>query len=243
MLDVRIEQKAFVSRDGRRRTVLRDVAFSVGHGEVVALLAPSGTGKSTILRIVLHLDEAFEGTIRHGAERVGVMFQEPRLLPWLTVADNLRLVVTDPMPKPDIGALLDRVRLPNAAALYPRQISLGMARRASLARALAVSPDLLVLDEPFASLDPQLAGALAAVVAGWARDTGAAVLLATHELAQALQFASRLLILSGQPATLAADLPVPAASGPARAALHASVVESFGFLGAAEAGSCDRERG
>ncbi len=242
MLDVRIVRKEFVAPGGRRRTVLRDVAFSVGKGEVIGLLGSSGTGKSTTLRIVLKLEAAFEGTVRRDAERVGVMFQEPRLLPWLSVGDNLRLVVADGMPMPDIGALLDEVRLPNAEALFPRQLSLGMARRASLARALAVSPDLLVLDEPFASLDAQLAAYLGVVVAGWARRTGAAVLLATHDLAQTLQFASRLLILSGQPATLAADLPVRAGDDASRAALHASIVATFGFLGAA-GGPCHREGG
>jgi len=230
VLELRIDGKAFVSPDGVRRSVLGHVAFSVAAGEVVGLLGASGIGKSTILRIALGLDAAFDGTVRRGTERVGVMFQEPRLLPWLTVGDNLRVVGKDGMPTPDIGALLDAVRLPNAEALYPRQLSLGMARRASLARALAVSPELLVLDEPFASLDPQLAAALGSVVAGWARRTGAAVLLATHDLGQALAFVSRLLVLSGQPATLAADLPVRAEDGPARAALHASMVDTFGFL-------------
>ncbi len=230
VLEVRIDDKAFVSRKGIRRAVLRQVEFSVAGGEVVGLLGPSGVGKSTILRIAINLDTAFDGAVCRRTERVGVMFQEPRLLPWLTVGDNLRLVATDGVPTPDIRALLDAVRLPNAEALYPRQLSLGMARRASLARALAVSAELLVLDEPFASLDPQLAASLGGVVAEWARRTGAAVVLATHDLGQALAFVSRLLILSGQPATLAADLPVPAEEGPERAALQASIVDAFGFL-------------
>ena len=228
MLDVKIDRKAFGSRP-----ILRDVAFSLAPGEVVGLFGPSGAGKSTTLRILLELDSAFEGTVRRGASRVGVMFQEPRLLPWLTVADNLQLVVTDGMPVPDIAFLLDEVQLPNAGALYPRQLSLGMARRASLARALAVTPELLVLDEPFASLDPQLSAALGAVVARWAARTGAAVLLATHDLGQALDFISRVLILSGEPTTLAADLPVPAGEGKAaRATQHAALIDEFRFLDA-----------
>jgi NitT/TauT family transport system ATP-binding protein len=107
-----------------------------------------------------------------------------------------------------------------------------MARRAALARALAVTPEVLVLDEPFASLDAQLAAALADVVGRWTRDTGAAVLLATHDLAQALQLASRVLVLAGTPATLAADMPVPAGSDTAtRSALQAKLVEQFSFFG------------
>ncbi|WP_158922864.1 ATP-binding cassette domain-containing protein [Acidisphaera sp. S103] len=231
MFEARIDRKVFVAPDGTRRQVLRDVRVSIAGGEVIALLGSSGIGKSTTLRILLGLDTAFDGAVQHRDWRIGVVFQEPRLLPWLTVADNLRLVVTDGMPQPDIGALLEMVRLPNAADLYPRQLSLGMARRAALARALAVSPELLALDEPFASLDPQLAAALADVVGRWTRDTGAAVLLATHDLAQALQLASRVLVLAGTPATLAADVPVPAGNDAAtRAALQADLASRFPFF-------------
>jgi NitT/TauT family transport system ATP-binding protein len=228
MFDIRIDRKVFTAADGTQRVVLRDIAFSIARGEVIALLGASGIGKSTTLRILLGLDTAFDGRIRHGGGRAGVMFQEPRLLPWLTVADNLRLVVTDLMPQPDIAALLEMVRLPNAGGLYPRQLSLGMARRAALARALAVSPEVLVLDEPFASLDPQLAATLADVVERWTRETGAAVLLATHDLTQALQLASRVLVLAGAPATLAADVSVPPGSD--RTALHATLSGQFSFF-------------
>ena len=231
MFDARIDRKVFVSADGTQRIVLREIAFSIARGEVVALLGPSGIGKSTTLRILLGLDEAFEGRIQRGDGRIGVMFQEPRLLPWLTVTENLRLVVTEAMPQPNISALLEMVRLRDAGSLYPRQLSLGMARRAALARALAVSPEVLVLDEPFASLDPQLAAALADVVERWTRDTGAAVLLATHDLAHALQLASRVLILTGTPATLAADVTVPAGCDVAtRTALQAKLVGQFSFF-------------
>lgn len=231
MFEARIDRKVFVAPDGTHRQVLRDIRVSIAGGEVIALLGSSGIGKSTTLRILLGLDTAFDGAVQHRDWRIGVVFQEPRLLPWLTVADNLRLVVTDGMPQPDIDALLEMVRLPNAADLYPRQLSLGMARRTALARALAVSPELLVLDEPFASLDPQLAAALADVVGRWTRDTGAAVLLATHDLAQALQLASRVLVLAGTPATLAADVPVPAGSDAAtRAALQADLASRFPFF-------------
>jgi NitT/TauT family transport system ATP-binding protein len=239
MFEACIRRKVFTAPDGTQRVVLRDIAFSIARGEVIALLGPSGIGKSTTLRILLGLDEAFDGEIRRGDGRTGVMFQEPRLLPWLTVADNIRLVVTDGMPRPDVPALLQMVRLGDAAGLYPRQLSLGMARRAALARALAVSPEVLVLDEPFASLDPQLAAALADVVERWTRDTGAAVLLATHDLAQALQLAGRVLVLSGVPATLAADVAVPAGgdAGGGRAALHAKLLSRFSFFGSGGEGA------
>jgi ABC-type nitrate/sulfonate/bicarbonate transport system ATPase subunit len=228
MFDVQIDRKVFTGADGMQRPVLHNIAFSIARGEVIALLGASGIGKSTTLRILLGLDNAFEGRIAHDTGRAGVMFQEPRLLPWLTVADNLRLVVTKDMPPPDIRALLAMVRLPDAGDLYPRQLSLGMARRVALARALAVSPEVLVLDEPFASLDPQLTATLAEVVERWTRGTGGAVLLATHDLTQALHLASRILVLAGTPATLAADVAVPAGSD--AATLHAALTEQFSFF-------------
>src|ERR1700728_3785972 len=136
MFEARIDRKVFVGADGVGRQVLRDVGFSIASGEVIALLGASGIGKSTTLRILLGLGPGFEGRVQDSGWRSGVMFQEPRLLPWLTVADNLRLVMTDRVPRLDIAGLLDTVRLPGAGGLYPRQLSLGMARRAALARAL-----------------------------------------------------------------------------------------------------------
>ena len=236
MLEARIDRKDFASSGGVRH-VLRDVVFRVAPGERVGLLGPSGTGKSTTLRILLGLDADFSGTVRHGAGRIGVMFQEPRLLPWLTVAANLRLMVSGDIPPLDVASLLERVQLPGVAGLYPRQLSLGMARRVSLARALAVSPALLVLDEPFASLDPLLSATLAGVVGRWASETGGGVLLATHDLAQAVDLASRVLVLAGAPATLAADVGIPpSADAGMRAGLRAELTARFGFLQAGGAG-------
>ena len=229
MLEVCIERKLFAAEAGPARTVLRDIAFSVAPGEVVGLLGPSGAGKTTLLRILLGLDEAFEGRVTRTCRRAGVVFQEPRLLPWLTVAENIRLVVTGDMTQPDVDALLQTVQLPGAGALRPRQLSLGMARRVALARALAISPDLLVLDEPFASLDIQLGAALADCVTGWSRSTGATVILATHDLAQALPRVGRLLMLSGTPARLEADVLVAPGGDPA---LQVRLTERFPFLNA-----------
>lgn len=223
MLEVRIEAKSFAV------PVLRNVVFSADRGDFLALLGPSGMGKSTTLRIVLGLDVDFTGRVRVPAGRIGAVFQEPRLLPWLTLADNLRLVLTDGVPPPDIPALFAAVGLAGLQDRFPAQVSLGMARRVALARALAVSPQLLVLDEPFASLDPSLAGNLSALVARRARQSGMTVLMATHDLDLALGMADRILVLSGHPATLAADEPV------AGLRLRERLLESFPFLRAGSA--------
>lgn len=231
-LEVQIDLKSFRRPDRRAHQVLRNVAFSATAGAVLALFGPSGIGKSTTLRIAIGIDADFEGHVRRPPGRIGVVFQEPRLAPWLSVADNLHLVARDDTLSFNVVQLLDEVRLPDAARRLPRELSLGMARRAALARALVVAPDILVLDEPFASLDPHLVTALGAVVRARA-DRGTLVLLVTHELDQALAIADRILVLSGQPATLARNVPVPDRTNPAAITrLRADLLTQFPFLGA-----------
>ena len=199
-LRVTIDSKAFGGRP-----VLSGVRFTAGPGEVLALLAPSGTGKTTALRITVGLDRVFAGSVARPAGRIGAMFQEPRLLPWLSVAANIGLVAPE-LSCEAVEELLTEVDLAGQGDLLPKQMSLGMARRAAMARAISVKPSLLVLDEPFASLDPSLAARLAAAVTRQARAFGATVLIATHDLDQALAIADRILVLAGTaPATLAAD--------------------------------------
>jgi ABC-type nitrate/sulfonate/bicarbonate transport system ATPase subunit len=233
MLDVKIRAKDFRSSRGVARPVLRDVAFAAAPGEVLALLGPSGIGKSTILRITLGLDRDFEGSVHLPPGRLGVMFQEPRLLPWLSVEDNLRLVQPSEGPEPDIAALLSEVLLPSIPKLLPSALSLGMARRVALARAFAVDPAILVLDEPFASLDQSLSAALGGRIAERVRRRGSLVLLSTHDIDQALAMATRILIIADEPATLVKDIPVPPRDdhGAAIARLRQELLSRFSFLG------------
>ncbi len=201
-LQVAIKAKGFGAKP-----VLEAIGFEAAAGEVLALLAPSGTGKTTALRIILGLDTAFTGTIQRPGGRIGAVFQDPRLLPWMDVAANLRFAEPT-LTDAEIQSLLTGIGLPAIAGHTPKQLSLGMARRVAIARALAVRPSLLILDEPFASLDPALAASLSQSVAAQARALGATVIIATHDLDQALETADRILVLAGNaPATLAADLP------------------------------------
>ena len=233
MLEVKIRAKEFRSSRGDTRQILRDVAFAAAPGEVLALLGPSGIGKSTILRVTLGLDRDFEGSVQLPPGRLGVMFQEPRLLPWLSVEDNLRLVLPVDGPAPDIGALLSEVLLPPIPNLLPSALSLGMARRVALARAFVVDPAILVLDEPFASLDQSLATTLGARIVDRVRRRGTLVVLSTHDIDQALAMSTRVLVIAGEPASLVEDISVPRRDDDitANAGLRQSLLSRFSFLG------------
>ncbi len=224
MLRVAIDAKSFGAR-----AVLENIRFEGAPGEVLALLAPSGTGKTTILRILLGLDRAFSGTVERPGGRAGMVFQDPLLLPWLDVAGNLR-VVEPGLTNAALHSLLEMIGLPGVASLRPRELSLGMARRVALARALAVRPALLLMDEPFASLDQRLGGQLGRDVSAHARSMGAIVVMATHDLDQAVAVADRVLVLGGNaPASLAADRRVAGVS-------VGDLRREFAFLGDAHSG-------
>jgi ABC-type nitrate/sulfonate/bicarbonate transport system ATPase subunit len=223
MLDARIAAKRLPSGE----MLLREMALTAAPGEIVALLGASGTGKTSTLRILLGLDSNFEGTVRHAAMRIGAVFQEPRLLPWCTVGDNIRLVIPRGQPMPNIAALLREVGLAGSEALYPRQISLGMARRAALVRALAIAPDLLILDEPFVSLDANAAGLIAARLARVRDESRAALVIATHDIDRAMALATRIVVLAGRPATVAYQADIAA---DANEAVRAELIRRFPFV-------------
>ncbi len=191
-------------------------------GEVVGIVGPSGCGKSTLLGIVAGLDRAFEGSVEvdgrpiHGAVdgegspvRLGMMFQASRLMPWLTVLDNLRLVLgRNPVATARARRLLHDVGLEEAADTYPGHLSGGMQRRVALARAFAVEPELLLLDEPLVSLDAPTASRLRRQLVELWQGTRPAVLYVTHELREALAVADRVLFLSPGPGRVVLELPV-----------------------------------
>lgn len=181
--------------------VLGRIAFEVAPGETVALLGPSGIGKSTVLRIVAGLDPDFEGTARR-PEAIGMVFQEPTLLPWRSALDNLRLVHPS-LPADEAEAMLARVGLAERGGAFPGQLSLGQQRRLALARAFAGRPKALIMDEPLVSLDAKTAAAMLDLTAELIAETRPATLFVTHAQSDADRLATRVLNLRGNPATLA----------------------------------------
>ena len=188
--------------------MLGELAFSLGHGEVAALVGPSGCGKTTLLRIIAGLDGDFEGNVAlpaHGM--LGMVFQEPRLLPWRTVEQNVRLAAPQATDAA-LGTLFQALGLTAHRDHFPGELSLGLARRVALARAFAVEPDLLLLDEPFVSLDDALAARLRDELADLVNRRPITTLLVTHNVEEAIGLADRLLLLSLSPARVLADVPV-----------------------------------
>ena len=207
-LDVSITQKSFQAASGGKLQVLGELAFSLKSGEVAALVGPSGCGKTTLLRIIAGLDRDFEGSVAlpaHGT--LGMVFQEPRLLPWRTVEQNVRLAAPQATDA-GLEALFQTLGLAAHRAHYPGELSLGLARRVALARAFAVEPDLLLLDEPFVSLDDALAVRLREELAELVDTRPVTTLLVTHNVDEAIGLADRLLLLSFSPARVLAEVQV-----------------------------------
>jgi NitT/TauT family transport system ATP-binding protein len=193
---------------GARHEVLRNIAFTLEPGEVGVIVGPSGCGKTSLLRILTGLDHDYRGRVtRPAPARIGMVFQEPRLLPWRSVEDNVRLAAPH-VDATRLSALFAVLELSEHRSHFPGELSLGLARRVALARALAVEPDFLVLDEPLASLDEALAARLRGQIATLLEGRRTTTLLVTHNLDDAVRLGDRLFLLSARPATILHALPV-----------------------------------
>ena len=198
------------TRSEGARSVLRDIDLDIAEGEIVVLLGPSGCGKSTLLRQIIGLDTptsgelSIDGTPVNGIDqRCAIAFQEPRLLPWRSIARNVELGLPRgagaTAGRNRVAELLSLVQLDHASHLRPRQVSGGMAQRASLARALARGPGVLVLDEPFGALDALTRLRMQDLLLNVHAAEPATIVLVTHDVDEALYLADRVVLLGEEP--------------------------------------------
>lgn len=215
LLDVHIAKKVYRRARTEPVEAVHDLRFGVGPEEITCLIGPSGAGKTTALRILLGLDRDYEGSVVPDPAKVGIamVFQDPRLLPWRSVEQNVRLGLPRERRDKDLDALFEPLGLTPWRSRYPGALSLGMQRRVALARALALDPRVLVLDEPFVSLDDAAAASLRGIVVDTVARSGTSVLMVTHNVDEAIEIADRLLLLSPRPASLVATVPLDTPRG------------------------------
>jgi sulfonate transport system ATP-binding protein len=198
---------------------LDGVSLEVAPGEIVVIIGGSGCGKSTLLRAASGLDVATQGrvaldavTIEAPHEKIGLIFQEPRLLPWLSVADNVAFGLSQ-LPKAERGKrvtlALERVGLTDKAGVWPRELSGGQAQRVAIARALVTRPSVLLLDEPFSALDAFTRAELQDHLLDLWEEGRPILVLVTHDIEEALVLASRVVVMRAQPGRIAGILDVP----------------------------------
>jgi sulfonate transport system ATP-binding protein len=210
MLEIRALTKQF---DGL--PALAGIDLAAAQGEIVAVLGTSGSGKSTLLRIVGGIEPASAGEVRLDGRivtgpspKLGFVFQEPRLMPWLSVRDNVAFglgTLPRQQQRPLAGEALDRVGLADAAELWPRQLSGGMAQRVAIARALVTRPSVLLLDEPFSALDAFTRLSLQEHLLDIWQAERPTMLFVTHDIDEALMLADRVIVLLGKPGRVRRD--------------------------------------
>jgi NitT/TauT family transport system ATP-binding protein len=209
------------TRQGQDPVVaLRNVSFEAEGHTFVSLVGPSGCGKSTFLNMVSGIDRPSSGALEvigraEGPARIGYVFQDPRLLPWKTVLENMVYVLdegTTEERRTKGREYLDLVGLGSSGSMYPGQLSGGMQQRVGIARALSIGPDLLLMDEPFSHLDAITARDLRVELQRLWLDTGSTVLFVTHDVMEAVILSSRVIMISSQGVIfrdLSIDLPFP----------------------------------
>lgn len=195
---------------------LTGLNLDIAEGEFVSLLGPSGCGKSTALRIIAGLSEASAGVVDAPRENVGFVFQDPTLMPWANVADNVMLpfklgAIEKGQPRAAVTQALARVGLAEFAGAYPRELSGGMRMRASIARALVTEPRLLLMDEPFASLDEITRFKLNNDLLTLWQELRRTVIFVTHSVFESVYLSQRILVLTSRPGRVFAEIAIPAA--------------------------------
>lgn len=192
--------------------IIAGIDLHIGAGELVVLLGPSGCGKTSLLRIAAGVERATAGRVENGFRRVAMVFQDPRLLPWADARDNAAFgLKAAGLGKTERRAIAEAILLRLGFSVRdldkrPSQLSGGMMQRVAIARAFALSPDLVLMDEPFSALDVGLRHDLQALLRAEVEGAGAAVLFVTHDVTEAVRLADRIVVFSPRPACVVAEV-------------------------------------
>jgi NitT/TauT family transport system ATP-binding protein len=225
MIALKEVRKEYLQPNGERLRVLENITFEIAKGMFSSLLGPSGCGKSTILNLIAKLDRHTSGDISVNGNKIGFVFQQPRLLNWRTVTDNVALPLerdsSDKRGRRELAVkYLGLVGLSGFENYYPLQLSGGMQQRVAIARALVIDPDILLMDEPFSGLDEFTARKLRQELIRIWRETGKTIVFVTHSISEAVFLSEQILIVSQKPATIfkrvTVDVPYPREYGDLR---------------------------
>ncbi len=211
-LNIDIQNKSYISEGKHQHTAIADFKLILPCQKFTCLVGPSGCGKTTLLNIIADLDQQFTGQItladQYSQPKIGYIFQNPRLLPWRTVRENIELVLPPDSSDENIDSLLAIMKLTKFQHTYPEHLSLGMSRRVAIIRAFAVNPDILLMDEPFVSLDAPTARQVRDLLLSLWLQRPHTVLFVTHDLREAITLADHLVFLSPAPMKVISEINV-----------------------------------
>jgi NitT/TauT family transport system ATP-binding protein len=237
LVDHLVKSFPAIERNSSETTAIADLSFEVDGHVFVSVVGPSGCGKSTLLNIVSGIETPSRGrvTVSEGERpaRLGYVFQDPRLLPWRTVMQNMLYVIDEPpsAARPRAHRYLEMVGLTDAGGKFPAQLSGGMQQRVGIARAFAVEPDFLLMDEPFSHLDAITARSLREQLQDIWAQTKKTVLFVTHDIAEAVQLSDRILVMAPGGtlyADVVVDLPRPRKASDTKVAMmQAELIARF----------------
>lgn len=197
MIEIKSLQKDF-----RKLCAIDDISLNIKKGEIIAIIGPSGCGKTTLLKLIAGLLKPTKGEIIKNNQNLGIVFQNPVLLPWRTVEENIRLPLEFKKDKNSVNSIINLVGLTNFEKSLPNELSGGMAQRVALARALVVNPELLLMDEAFGALDEITRSKLNLELLRIWRELGTTIVLITHSISEAVFLSDKVIVLSQRPAKI-----------------------------------------
>ncbi len=210
-ISIHIHDKSYRTANNKAKQVIKALHLSLHKNEFVCLVGASGCGKTTLLNILAGLDTDYAGEITFSTQqlspKIAYVFQNPRLLPWRTVLENIELAANP--DKESLDFLLNSMGLMAEKDTYPAHLSLGMSRRVSIIRAFAMNPDLLLMDEPFVSLDAPTARQMRHLLVGLWQKRPHTILFVTHDLREAIAMADRIIFLDKEPMSIIREVPIP----------------------------------